>query len=97
MKVDVKNDSPKQSIEHPSNDGNITIATDSNAANGETETETLIMGFQKIEAEIIKLHDNLVGIDDESLNQMKDSMNKGGSKKPKVGFEFSSVCFPILL
>ena len=39
------------------------------------DMQTLMVGFQKMESEVIKLRDNLVGIVDESLNQIKDTID----------------------
>ena len=39
-----------------------------------TNLDTLMIGFQKMESEVIKLRDNLVGIVDESLHQIKDNV-----------------------
>ena len=50
----------------------------SDDANGVTRTntnlDTLMIGFQKMESEVIKLRDNLVGIVDQSLHQIKDNV-----------------------
>ena len=40
-----------------------------------TNLDTLMIGFQKMESEVIKLRDNLVGIVDQSLHQIKDNVN----------------------
>ena len=71
--VDAKNDILKPAIEASAGGfDDIRNETDSNVVAG-SEAGTLMVGFQKMESEIIKLRDNLVGIVDESLNQIKDS------------------------
>ena len=41
----------------------------------ESDFQTMMLGFQKMESEVIKLRDNLVGIVDESVNTIKDNMD----------------------
>ena len=69
--VELKND--KLAIGAPINDTN--ILDGACAAAKVTDMESLMIGFQKMESEVIKLRDNLVGIVDESLHQIKDNID----------------------
>ena len=73
--IELKND--KLAIESPVTDGAC-------AAAKVTDLETLMIGFQKMESEVIKLRDNLVGIVDESLQQIKDDKKMEKIEK-KIG------------
>ena len=42
---------------------------------GESYFQTMMLGFQKMESEVIKLHDNRVGIVDASINSIKDNID----------------------
>ena len=84
--IEAKNDNQKHAIESivTEPDINTKITEDSRVAIGGSDMETLLIGFQKMESEVIKLRDNLVGIVDQSLHQVKDNTEQFEKKIEKL-------------
>ena len=84
--IEAKNDNQKHAIESivTEPDINTKITDDSRVAIGGSDMETLLIGFQKMESEVIKLRDNLVGIVDQSLHQVKDNTEQFEKKIEKI-------------
>ena len=80
--IESKNGNPTPAIESTIavSDTNQIVA-DSSEAIGATAIETLMIGFQKMESEVIKLRDNLVGIVDQSLHKINDDKSIEFEKK----------------
>ena len=84
--IEVKNDNRKPAIEPP-----VPESDDAGTSTGGPDMETLMIGFQKMESEVIKLRDNLVGIVDESLKHMNmEKFEKKIDKLEKIALENKS-------
>ena len=84
--IEAKNDNQKHAIESivTEPDINTKITEDSRVAIGGSDMETLLIGFQKMESEVIKLRDNLVGIVDQSLHHIKDNTEQFEKKIERI-------------
>ena len=91
--IEVKNDNQKPAIESSVTESgsNNRIMDDTGSNTGGPDMETLMIGFQKMESEVIKLRDNLVGIVDESLKHMNmEKFEKKIDKLEKIALENKS-------
>ena len=78
--IEAKNDNQKAleeslAIDEIDQDGALSTDVPVHGAAGEADVQTLMLGFQKMESEVFKLRDNLVGIVDQSLHQIKENFN----------------------